>query len=169
MALVTEDGTGRADAESLATVDAFKARCTALGVVHDLSDLQIERNLRKATEYMARYRDRWSGDRKTATQATDFPRYNMPIRDTAITQHYANDTVPLPVRNACIDLAWKASSTDLDADQTRAVKRSKVGPIETEYEAGSPQSRRFPAIETMLSPYFKRGALSTFSVPLVRG
>ena len=84
MPLVTEDGTGLATAESYATLVEAAAYHTSIGNsswAALASDTVREQYLRKATFYMLqRYRPRWSGWRKTSTQALDWPRYNVPIK-----------------------------------------------------------------------------------------
>lgn len=165
MALSVEDGTGKADAESLASVAAYKARCDARGVSYvAYADASIEQDLRKATDFMAVYRERWSGYRTTAAQALDFPRYNMPIRDVAYTQYYANDAVPVLAINACIDLAVRVRTAPLQPDLTRTIKREKTGDLETEYVDGAPEQTRYDAIEAMLAPLFKFGGAGSIRV-----
>ncbi len=118
MALITEDGSGKADAESFASVadaDAWHAaRGNAAWAALTAGEKEI--NLRKATDYMQQsYRSAWAGQRVTSTQALDWPRYDVPLKDLP-GSYYPSDTVPAEVRNACIMLALKAS-TILQGDQ----------------------------------------------------
>lgn len=68
-------------------------------------------------------------------------------------------SVPADVVNSCIDLAVRAGSgedllPDLDTG-SNAIKRDKVGPIDTEYFQNTTDARqRFVAVDALLSPYF---------------
>ena len=78
MSLIVEDGTGRADAESYASVSVADAYHTARGNTAwaALATTALkEAALRKATDYLGQtYGLRWKGYRMTTTQALDWPR-----------------------------------------------------------------------------------------------
>lgn len=167
MAIVVEDGTAKSNAESyISVVDAStyhagrgNAAWAALA-----SDTIREQNLRKATDYMLQiYRKQWSGYRYTATQALDWPRsfvYLEPfVHGATGTYPYlvANDTVPTEVKNACAELALRASAGELFADLAQGITSERVGPLTTEYDKASPQSARYVAVDAMLAPYLARG------------
>lgn len=162
MALITEDGTGLANAESYISVADADTRHTNLGngawTDASVTTAQKEAALRKATIYMVQaYRERWTGYRvkiAPTMQALDWPRYGVEVDHFPV--HY--DIVPADVANACADLALKALAGDLAPDLSQAVVREKVGPIETEYNRGSPQFTRYRAIDMMLAPYLTGGA-----------
>lgn len=157
MALIVEDGTGKADAESLATVAAFKAHCDGRGITYGADSL-IEAQLRKATDYLGqRYGQGLSGFRVKTTQALDFPRYEMPRRDLGAWTYYDSDEVPSGVVKACIEAAIRAGSDDLSPDQTQAIKREKVGPIETEYQDFTNGRLTYPVIDALMAPYLISG------------
>lgn len=165
MALEVEDGTGKANAESYVSLAAATARHSALGNsawADAADDTTREQALRRATVFMEQaYRSRWAGCRINSTQALSWPRYNVMVDGWTV----ASDAVPTDIANACADLALRALSEDLNADLTRGIIREKVGPIETEYDRLTPQSKRFPAIEMALAPYLKGSAAN---VSLVR-
>jgi hypothetical protein len=162
VALITEDGTGKADAESYISVaDAMTyhaARGNAAWAALS-SDAVREQLLRKAAEYMqATYRTRWAGYRKTVTQALDWPRYEVPVFDApggyGVLPAYVNSTIiPVEVQRACAELALKASSADLLADQSQGVKSKTVGSIAIVYDERSNRSKQYVAIDRMLRPY----------------
>lgn len=153
MALVVENGTGLSTAESYISVAAADARHTALGnTAWTGADSVKEAALRKATEYMEQaYRTRWTGQRIARLQALSWPRYSVVVDGYSVD----SDSVPSVVANACADLALKALAAGLNADLERAVVRKKIGPIETEYDRASPQSKRYRAIDMALAPYLK--------------
>ena len=151
MALVVEDGTGLSTAESYISVANADARHTAFGnTAWTGTDASKEAALRRATAYMEQaYRTRWIGVRANDGQALSWPRGWVEVDGYEVDP----DAVPTEVANACADLALKALSADLNADLERAVIREKVGPLETEYSAFSPERKRYPAIDMALAPY----------------
>jgi hypothetical protein len=122
-----------------------------------LTTPEKEQSLRRATLYMLQaYRSRWSGQRMKDLQGLDWPRAAVIVDGYGV----ASDIVPTAVKNACADLAFKAASGDLNPDLERAVIREKVGPLETEYSASSPQQTRYRSIDMALAPYLKGGNAS---------
>lgn len=176
MSILVEDGSIVAGAEAYCTVDYAdtyheKRANTAWG---DLDDDAKEAALRKATDYLEQvYRSRWKGSRVSATQPLSWPRgyvYLEPfIRGAGTNYPYLvdDDTVPTEVKNACAELALRASSADLSPDLDRGVLREKVGQLEVQYDPMSPQTRRYPTIDRTLAPYLNGGAGGP-CVPLVR-
>jgi len=158
MSLVTEDGTGKSDAESLCTVAVADAYHSARGnTAWDALDNTDDKEpaLRKATDYMtAVYRDRWEGVRYSEDQALDWPRYGV-VRDS---WQVDIDEVPTEVQNACAELALKAYSATLMPDLKQAKTAVTVGPIKTEWSQFSPQQKRYKFIDAMLRPYLNSGA-----------
>lgn len=159
MALIVEDGSNVAGAESYCSVADASAYHTAQGNAAWgalASDTVREQNLRKATAYMVQmYRFAWAGIRQHEGQSLDWPRANVPKVDVPYLNYVAQDSVPLEVKNACAELALRAASGALLGDLSQAKTRVKVGPIETEYDRFSPQTKRYPAVDAMLAPYFK--------------
>lgn len=166
MSLVVEDGTGLSNAESFISVAAASTRHTALGNAAwaaAANDTVREQALRRATAYMEQaYRRRWLGIRAHEEQALSWPRAVDVLVDDYLLD---TDIIPAEVKNACADLALRALAEDLSPDLERAVVREKVGPIETEYDRASPQSKRFRAVDAMLAPYLKANGVCA---PLVR-
>jgi hypothetical protein len=151
MALIVEDGTGLANAESYASVAEFKAYHANIGNdVTLIADTTIEQLLRRATQYMvAVYRQRWQGRRTLSTQALDFPRYDVVVDGYSV----LSNIVPLEVKNACCELALKANSATLLEDKTQTVIREKVDVIEVEYSEFSPSQTRYSQIDNLLSVF----------------
>lgn len=176
MALIVEDGTGKVDAESYASIVQYKARCDRMGVSYaGETDADIEARLRQAFEHMIEaYRLRLAGSRVSTTQAGDWPRYNVPMHDgpggSASPSYYPSGAVPTEVVNANIDLAVKAKAGPLNPDLTQAVKsiRERVeGVVDTEtvYADYSMATKSYPAIDARLRPFFAAQG----GVKLVRG
>lgn len=166
MALIVEDGTGRADAESYSSVADATTYLTARGMEATwnalASDGAREQCLRKATDYMQQvYGSQWKGYKASDEQALDWPRTLVEIEDSPGSlypgghQYYENDEIPARVKNACILLALKAASADLLPDLERAKDKVQVGSIAVEYSQTSPQTKRYSAIAHLLKPLLK--------------
>jgi len=157
MSLICEDGSIVTGAESYCSVADASAYHTARGNAAWAalaSDTVREQCLRKATDHMEQvYRSRWQGCRVGETQALSWPRYGVEVEGYAVD----SDIVPTEIKNACAELALKASAAELNPDLTQGVAREKVGQIEVEYDKASPQFTRYRAIDALLSPYLKAG------------
>ena len=157
MALEVEDGTGKSTSESYVSVADASTYHAARGNTAWASlstDAIREQCLRKATDFMRQaYRSRWQGYKVNEDQALDWPRYGVEVEGYAVD----SDIVPTEVKNACAELALKASAAELNPDLTQGVLSEQVGPIAVTYDKSSPQRVRYPAIDALLSPYLKAG------------
>ena len=165
MTLIVETGQGLPNSESYISVADADTYHSNRGNTDwaALTTGEKERLLRIATDYMvAVYRLRWDGYRYVNTQALDWPRIYVPIRDICSVNAYPEyvdfDIVPTQVKNACAEFALKANSETLLEDQAQQTIREKVGPIEVEYDKYSPQFKRYLQIESNLSIYFASSA-----------
>jgi hypothetical protein len=167
MALVVEDGTGLAGAESYVSVADATAYHAARGNAAwaaVASDTVREQLLRKATDYMVQvYRLRWKGWRISVTQALDWPRSEVERADYAALQtngmttisgeyYYPADEVPAEVEKACFELALVAIDGDLNPDIGRRTIREKVDVIEVEYDRFSPLAKMYRDVDGWLAP-----------------
>lgn len=165
--LLTEDGSIVSGAESYISVEDASAYHAARGNAAWAAlatDTIREQCLRKGTDFMRQaYRSRWQGVKVDEDQALDWPRYDVVVEGYVI----ASNIVPAEVKNACAELALRASEGDLLADQSQGVIREKVGQIEVEYDRSSPQQARYSAIESLLAPYLLAGGCG-ISMKIVR-
>jgi hypothetical protein len=164
MALIVEDGTGLSNSESYASVLEFQTYHANIGNdVTLLPDTVIEQLLRRATQYMvAVYRQRWQGRRTLQAQALDFPRYDVFVDGYSV----LSNIVPLEIKNACCELAFKANGGELLADQTQKVIREKVDVIEVEYSELSPAQTRYTQIDSLLSIFLS--SANSFEAKTIR-
>lgn len=164
MTITVETGTGSSTAESYITVAEFASYHALRGntLAATLSDAEIEQALRRATDYMIqKYRMLWKGTKNTSTQALDWPRsyvYLEPVVTGANSDDptlVANDIVPVEVKNALAQMAFKGASGDLFEDIEQQATTETIGPITVQYNTNSQQSlkKRYAAIDAMLSPY----------------
>lgn len=152
MALAVETGQAGEDSESYASVAFATEYHAGRGNTAwaELTTERMEQMLRRATEAMlGLYRERWIGVRVTGTQALCWPRLDVVVDTYA----RAADEVPLEVKKACAILALKAVTGELDPDPKQAVKRKKVGPLETEMYPPAQALRLHMAVSNLLSPF----------------
>lgn len=175
MPLVVENGSGLANAESYISVtDAttYHANRGNAAWAALASDTIREQLLRKATDYMVEvYHQRWAGRRVTSTQALDWPRDFVPMRDGPgaawTVTYYPNNAVPALVAQVCAELALKAAAGPLMPDETQALKRKKVGPVEVEYQDYSRATKTYRAIDNRLGAFLLGGGAG--AVKIFRG
>jgi hypothetical protein len=156
MAFVVETGAGLSNANSYASVSHADDYATTRGLTAWTgTQAQKEAALVRATDYMeATYRGAWLGYKASETQALSWPRSNVEVDLFPIPANI----VPLPIVNACVELAIRALTEDLLADLGQRVKREKVDVLEVEYADGSDAVQRFPLVSRMLSPYIYGGS-----------
>lgn len=151
MALTPEDGTGLTTADSyLSTVEAdayHSNRGNASWA--SLTTGQKEQALRAATAYVDTIQ-RYKGFRLTQAQALEFPRTSC-----FDWSGFPAEGVPARVKQACAELALRASSGSLYSDLARGgkVKSEAVGPISTTYADDAPVGMHYTAVMNLLMPY----------------
>lgn len=167
MALVIEDGTLVAGANSLVSRAEIIAYAAARGVTiadEDASDVLAI----KAMDYL--WTLCYKGDPVDEAQTTPFPRMGLVDGDTA--DDYVH-TIPAGMKNAQLQLALDAAngvSLTASASPDAELKRSKVGPIEEEFFApGSATLDGSPPLtvaNAWLAPFLCNGG--GFSLKTVR-
>lgn len=168
---IVEDGTGLSGAVSLCSI-AYAETYHAQRANTSWTQLtcgQKKASLVKASDYlMQTYRARWKGERINTTQALDWPRnfvtrddYGQSTLDGYRTGtwlvYYPADEVPVEVKHAACEAALSSLTAALLAEQGQDIKREKVDVLEVEYNAYSPQRRRFPVIDGLLKPFLNGG------------
>lgn len=160
MAFVVEDGTGKSDANSYASVAEADSYVSLRGVTGwaDLTTAEKQSALVKAADYLeATYRSGWQGRRVKSTQALSWPRLDVVVDDYPV----ASDTVPSPVKTAAIEMALKAGAgTVLLEDQGQRVIREKVDVIETEYAEFDDTTEQYVFVSRIVAPYLASGGMS---------
>lgn len=152
MALIVEDGTGKADADSYVSAADCATYAAAHGLTFAGDEPAQEARLRRATQYLdAQYS--FKGGESTDTQALAWPRDVAP------------GVVPREIVNACCELACKTGDLWADVDP-RAIVSQTVGPISTTYaEPVNGGQKRFAAVDSMLRRWVSGGG---WNVPVVR-
>lgn len=134
MALIVEDGTGKADADALSSAAAVAAYAEARGLTFTGDDAALDAAIRRATAYLSASFI-WKGERlRGREQALAWPRVCVEDREG---WPVPADSVPPEIAQACAELAVyelaNPGGLSPAVDQTARVKREKVGPLETEY------------------------------------
>lgn len=156
MALIIEDGTGKADADVYVSVKDFDAYATKRNLL-DLIDLEPEVKtaaLIAATEYADSYK-RYKGRRASAGQALEFPR--IELQDWS---SYDVEGIPKRLKDAVLFLATTvAGGTPLyETLDGQAIISEAVGPISTTYAAPEGVESRhkvFTTADKLLAPYVR--------------
>lgn len=141
MAFTVQDDDGSIDnANSLVTVAEFEAYFLDRGKDYtdddDYPEATKEAALVRATDYL-NYRYEWVGQKKSSTQGTCQPRYDLYDLDGNII-----DVIPEPVKQDCYELAAYLIDNSLStlysnitgAESNVKMKRSKVDVIEKQIE-----------------------------------
>lgn len=171
MPLDVEDGTGKPAADAyVSLVDAaayFLARGVEAWADAD-DDTAREGAIRRATTAMdAKWRGRWLGQKRHATQRRAWPRSEKIGEDLPMTDAdgapIATNSVPLAIVDVCceialIELTERFLPERLSRDQM--IKREKVDVIETEYVNNAPFLPQYPHIDQMLQGYCSTGGLT---------
>jgi hypothetical protein len=149
MALVVEDGTGLANAESYLSVDDATVYHTKFGNAGWTGEVPVlERALRRATQYLdAEYR--YKGCKLNTTQALQWPRDSSTMSCLGLTWPVAK------LQQACAELALRALSGSLYTDQSdAAVKSESIGPISVTYASSSNGGQvRYVIADDLLSDF----------------
>ena len=154
MSIIVEDGTGKADAETYVSVAVANAYHAAMGNTGWTgTDAAKEIALRRAAQYIDN-RYRFRGERKTSTQALEWPRvgYELGWRvEGWPVKALADATCEAALRALTATL-----QTDVAGDQ---ITEETVGPITVKYAAKSGQTR-YPLVDSLLQSYSASGPSS---------
>ena len=135
MALVIEDGTGVANAESYVT--ALEARAFALkrGITLDVDDAVVEPLLIQAMDWLEALRLRFIGSELEKSQQLAWPRYGVVIFGYLVDE----DLIPPQLKNAQMQLCIDAQTTALQPTSAgKEVTKNKVGELEKQFaESGT--------------------------------
>lgn len=174
MALVVEDGTGRADANGYISVDDANTYFADRNVTAWDSVAEPEAAIILATDFMLNmYRMRWKGFRRFTTQALDWPRVAAEKPDSigmgygGYPNYYLLTEIPSEVKLACAELALRASAGSLapDLSPDDYIKIARVGPISVEYADYRPLVSLFRSVEQKLAPLL----VGTAGVAMIAG
>lgn len=150
MALVVEDGSGaNANANSYADLAFIRAYNLARGrEFTDDDDLGIARAL-LAMDYLQSLA--YQGSRTFGQdQPLEWPRENVWLYG----DWFANDAIPVQLKNAQAELAWQVQSGIVlfPTQSGQQVKRRKIGQLEREFFGPAADTPFMPAVNAWLAP-----------------
>lgn len=147
--LIPEDGTGLANADSLASLDFADTYHFNRGNTRwqEIGDPRKEQLLRRATDYIKYIFGRsFAGIIAVQGQALPFPRIIVSLG--------GNVGNPIDIQEATAELALIADSAPLMPNEmTMRKKMVKVGPIQVEYDANGFTGPRFVSATSRLVKY----------------
>ncbi len=161
MTLIVEDGSGKSNADSYASVamaDEYHTKYTGSAVWFSQTETNKERFLRQATQYIdSQYRLRWKGVRSYETQALAWPRSGVVDHDGYTVDE---NTIPQNLIYATAYLALEAVAGPLlvTVDTPGKIKKTKekVAVIEEEVEyfpSGAGQQKYYAEADKLLDDY----------------
>lgn len=173
MALIVEDGSRPAGADSFFTLEAIDAYWADrnLAAWAAATTAAKEAAARQAAEYLT-FAYAWAGYKVSSSQSLSWPRYEVPDPD-AVSSSYGGQgyvdhtTVPTVIVRAAMMLAAEALSSNLltapTVNSTGLIKREavQVGSLKREREYVLDQTDvgalpRFPNVDAMLAPYARQ-------------
>ena len=160
MALIVEDGTIVANANSYNTVAEIRAYAVARGSTLPVADEDVEVLAIQATDYLESFYKKYQGYRTDpANQVLQFPRTGVVLYDD---YEVGSNEIPTLLKNAHAQATIEAYESDLMPNHTQGVKKEKVDVLEVEYLDGSSDSVGLPKVDALIEPLFNPSA--TFSV-----
>lgn len=152
MAIVVEDGTNVANANSFVTEAELTAYLSERGIV-PTGSLSVA--LIKAMDYIRSVESRLQGSRSYTSQRLPFPRTGLYLRGDEFPRY----SIPEEVKTAQMEAALQVvKGVDLMPTVVpgTAVKRKKIGPLEKEFfDPGSTGSQpQLTSVESILSILF---------------
>lgn len=151
---VQEDGTGKSDATSYASLAQFRQYWLNRGVDYtSTSDDSIKAYLNSATEYIDTSYV-YKGSETNDDQALDWPRYYVEKENKRT--YYEDDEIPIEIINATCYLAAKVSDGELSpvASDLRSVS---YGPVSKSY-SGSSTTKKYPVVDKLLTYLIIQGS-----------
>jgi len=166
MALIIEDGSIVADANSYVTIAEYRAYGAARGLTITTDDTLAEQQLIRAMDHLLTYEGDYQGYRVSDVQTLSFPR--SPVYVYGVDQ---SELIPENIKNGQSRFAYDAASSDLLTTGTgQEVIEEQVGPLKTKYNPNgstNPQ-QTFTEALAIIDPLFTEGAGNNINVFVTR-
>ena len=153
LALIVEDGTNVANANSYATLDQIAAFNAQRGITMPATSDAVVALATEAMDYLASYEFRLQGRRTFGSlQSQAWPRSGVRVYGGKL----PSSTIPKDIIDMQCALAGIATTIDLYGNlDTRAITKEVIAGIETDYSAtaGASAGPLLPTVFAMLRPY----------------
>ena len=160
MALVIEDGTGKTDSNSFASVAEAISYAADRGFDFPSVTADVEKLLIQAGDFILSFEEQFQGYRTNQNQRLSFPRVNVLMYKGV--DYVGADEIPNQLKEAQMRFAVSANGGELRPDGTgQEVIKEKVGPLEVQYaERGSGSvTPQFSQGMDLLEPMFRHSGL----------
>lgn len=163
-AIVVENGTGLSTADSYMSITEATNYHNNRGNADGWDNIDDkDAALRLATDYIEQtYRGRWGGRRYKFDQALDWPRVDVPWKDSP-RDYRPYDVIPAELKNACAELALRTYSGALKSDLGRETIEETVDVITVKYAQGTARQTEYAIVDGWLKSLLK-GAGSMISL-----
>lgn len=159
MALIIEDGTNVAGANSYITTDELTAYADSRGL--QISATNLEPLIIKAMDYLESRG--FAGVRTYENQSLSFPRQGLYVDNIEV----AKDSIPAKLKQALCQLAYESDKQDLlPTFDGKVVARQRVeGAVDVSYDASlSSNLPSFPLVDSLLSAFTLDGSFGRLNV-----
>lgn len=166
MAIIVEDGSGIAGANSYVSVTEARAYAAARGTPLPVDNAAVEVLLIRAMDFVESYRGEFQGSKTDTGQPLQWPRIGVNLDGSELD----GDVIPDVLTAAQIQLAIYAEGEDLmPTDTGRSVVMEKVDVVQVQYAITRSTNMQpiFTKAEVLLRPLLRRGlggALRTLRV-----
>lgn len=167
MALLVEDGTGVAGANSYVDIDEAREYAADRGLTLPVADADLEKLLIKAADFIeTEPRGKYQGTRTFAAVDTmKWPRTGVCIADYELEPN----EIPLQLKHAQCQLAFELQTVDPSETLSgQLVKREKVDVIETEYAIDYKAGQKAPIV-TKVNSLLDQLVVRGFALRVNRG
>jgi hypothetical protein len=158
MALIIEDGTIVAGANSFTTDAEFVAYADARGFTLPVDEAERDSLQILAMDYLFSVEVKLDGCRVSIDQELPYPRYGACVNGFNI----PSDSIPTSLKNAAMELAYQASTSSLLINATnKNIQSEKVDVIERSYfSGGSWEQVNTGRADAYLKPLYINGGSS---------
>ena len=145
MALIIEDGSGVANANSYVTAAQWDAWATARGISHSHSTSKIEEFILTAMDYIEA--QNFLGRKATNAQSLQWPRTEVYIDSYSVN----SDEIPNQLKNALYEVTRTVADGNFALSaRGRQTTQEKIGEITVTYKNNASMNKETPAVTSAL-------------------
>lgn len=150
MALIIEDGSGVANANSYVTTAEWDTWATARGIAHSHSASKIEELILTAMDYIEA--QNFLGRKATDAQSLQWPRTEVYIDSYSVN----SDEIPKELKNSVYEVTRTVSDGNFALSaKDRQTTQEKIGDITVTYKNNAGMKKETPAVRSALRKIIK--------------